>query len=120
MSIGKLKKNSELNDRHQKMSSIAHQIAEQSIPQIWNVAAEYLNKFTPMSGDEGLSMMTTLLGDFVARFLVEMKNLIVDHDETGYSLEELQQTLFHLVSDMLKIKQPISKPIQKNEFKKLN
>ncbi len=68
---------------------MAHNIAEFSFEQIWNIAAqvsESINK--QVSGNEALSYLATILSDFAARWIVHM-NKIAQTDTAGITKEEL-------------------------------
>jgi len=99
-----------MNTRHQQMSDIIHQIAEQSFKQTWDIMALHLNKFTPISGDEGLSMVSTLAAQILARFIAYMHSQIASKDDTGYSIQDIQYFIFEGVSTTLKTKFKEKKP----------
>ncbi len=112
MSKTKYKTRDQMNPRHQQMSDIIHQIAKQSFEQTWDIMALHLNKFTPMSGDEGLSMISTLASDILARFIVTMHSQIASKDDTGYSMQDMQDAILegvtHQLETKLKVKEPKS------------
>jgi len=104
MSIGKILKDEDLSERNLKIIRIMHIIGDQAAGQIWDEAAKHLNKFTPMSGNEALSFLSTLVGHITARLICCMKEQIADHDETGYVINDIQETIFNLVSEMISTK----------------
>lgn len=96
-----LKTDDELNERHKNIFMPMNEIADQLMPQLWDMAVKVLNQFTPMSGDEAISALSTLVAHFLAKWVICMKLQIVNKDETGRATEELLLGIFEGASSML-------------------
>ncbi len=122
MSIGKIKSNAQLNERHLKMCKIMHSIADQVFPQIRDAAFDSLHKagFTELTGNESLGLISTLSAKISALMIYTMKEKIVNNDDCDYSLDQIQQSVFDLTAKTLGTKNWVRKPIyQETEFKRL-
>ena len=117
--MGQIKTTEELNEKLQKITYIAHCIAQQASGHCWDAAAIEYNKMRPLTGDEILSGMTTLCADFLARWVVVCKTNIADEDDTGYSTNDILNTIFDGARAMLSIKKVETKPKDHGEIKRI-
>lgn len=68
---------------------IAHQIAQQVCEQMWNIAIDESEKLgRQITGNDALSYMSTIIMDFVARWIVLMDD-IRERDDAGILREDL-------------------------------
>ena len=69
--------------------NIAHQIAKQACEQVWDIASAANNKLKiPISGNDALSYMGTILQDFCGRWIFLMDR-IRETDDAGILREDL-------------------------------
>lgn len=116
----KIVKDEDLSQKRNSMIKMAKSISNHYVEKIWDHAVKELNTFFPISGDEAVSTLITLLCDFNCNFLCNIKE-IVNLDSTCHSLEDLQQSLFNGISAMMntpKIKNNTENYL--GEIKKLN
>ncbi len=74
---------------------IAHQIAEQTCEQVWNIAAEANAQIgKQISGNDALSFLATILQDFAARWISLMDD-IRQKDDAGILREDLLKDLMN-------------------------
>lgn len=85
----KVVKSKDLPVRLKEIQNIAHQIAEQSFTQVWDISVQECNKISKsISGNDALSYFSTIIGDMVGRWICQMEK-IAKADSAGISSEEL-------------------------------
>lgn len=112
MKISRIKHENELNDKLKKLCRMAHEMAEKDFMNNWNnsIQALYETKIQ-LTGDEALTILSTQICDFCSRWILSLK-AIADQDDTGYGKNDIAETIFSSIKEMLRL--------QKEESSKIN